>query len=96
MDLVGGLCFKFGKWGDLHREASDQIPENEMPGMGRGIPKGGTYSEYGNAARKLKLERLKKRGAFARIPVGQIHLWASLIIGRFLYAIKNKPPFGGL
>ena len=39
----------------------------------------------------MKLQQLKKHGNFARSPFGEIPNGASLIEGRFAYAIKNKP-----
>ena len=63
-----GLRFKFGKMRHLPREASEQILENEMPGMRIEIQKGDTYSKYGDAVRKIEIEAIEKHGTFARIP----------------------------
>ena len=59
VDPLIGLRFKFGKMKYLSRESSGKILENEMPGVGKEIPKEETYNKYGEAARKLKLKQLE-------------------------------------
>ena len=60
-----------------------------MPGVGKEIPKGETYNKYGDAARRIEIEAVGKHGAFTRFPFGRIPIGASLIEGRFVYAIKK-------
>ena len=99
-DEVGplvGLRFKFGKTKNLSRDASELISENEMHGVGKEIPKEETYNNYGDAARKIEIEieAIEKHGAFIRIPFCRIPIDESLIEGRFVYTIKNKPLSAG-
>ena len=92
-DEVGplvGLRFKFGETKNLSRAASELIPESEMPGMRKEIPNEETYNKYGRRAKNRNWGN-RKRGAFIRIPFGQIATWESVIEGRFAYTIKINP-----
>ena len=69
---------------------SDGILGNEIPGMGE-TPKEETYNVYGDSARKIEIWAVGKRGTFFRTPYADIHDGESLIVGRFGYAVGNKP-----
>ena len=75
VDPLIGLRFKFGNKKNLPMEASELILENEMPGMGKEIPKEETYNKYGDAARKIEIEAIEKHGTFIRVPFDQIPTW---------------------
>ena len=74
----------------LSREKSELIMENEMPGMRKEIPKDETPNKCGDAARKIEIEAIGNMGLsygyhFRNSSRG------SLIEGRFVYIMKNKP-----
>ena len=54
------------------REKSEQIPENEMPGMRKRIPKEETQNKYGGASRRIELEAIGENGTFVRVPFSEI------------------------
>ena len=66
-----------------------------MPGMRKEIPKAETYNKYGDAARKVEIEATGKHGAFKRSPCSGIPEGESLIAGRFVYTMGNKPIAAG-
>ena len=74
---------------NLPKEKIEQIPENEMPGMRKEIPKEETQNKYGDASRKLKLAQL---GNMVRLYEYHFQRFrkGSLIEGRFAYTVKNK------
>ena len=43
-----------------------------MPGMGEEIPKEEAYNKYGGDSRKIEIEAIGKRGAFARMHFSEI------------------------
>ena len=53
------------------------------------------YNKHGAAARKIEIEAVEKHGAPDRISFSQIPNGGSLIEGRFVYTIKNKPTSAG-
>ena len=67
-----------------------------MPGMGGVIPKEETYNRYGDAATKIGIVGIGKRGACARLPFAEIPGGGSLIVERFVYAAGGKPNANGL
>ena len=66
-----------------------------MPGMRNEIHKEETYIKYGDAARKVEIEATGKHGAFKRSPCSGIPEGESLIAGRFVYTMGNKPIAAG-
>ena len=88
VDPLAGLRFKFGETKNLPMAASELISDNETHGMRKETPNEETYSKYGGATRKIEIEAIERHGAFIRIPFGHIPKGASLIEGRFAYAIK--------
>ena len=74
---------------NLRSEKSDEISENEMPGIRNEIPKG-AYNEYGDSARKIEIGTFGKRWSFfVRIPDGDIPDGESLIEGIFVYTLGS-------
>ena len=68
-DRLEALGFKMKSTNrNLSRAGSVIIPENEMPGMRKEIPKEETYNKYGDSARKIEIGAIGKRGTFIRIP----------------------------
>ena len=62
-----------------------------MPGIMKEIPKGDTYSKYGDSARKVEIGAIGNHGTFFAKSIcgytcGRILNW-----GRFVYAMGNKP-----
>ena len=65
-----------------------------MPGIRKGISKGGTNNCYGGASRQVQIKALEENGwggGFIRAlgkdgPKGEVR-----IDGRFVYAVKRKP-----
>ena len=51
---------------------SEEISENEMPGMRKEIPKEETRNKYGDAAREIEIDAIVKHGAFIRVPFSGI------------------------
>ena len=43
-----------------------------MPGIRKVIPKEETYNKYGDAARKIEIDAIEKRGTFIRVPVSEM------------------------
>ena len=52
---------------NLSRSDSEEIMENETPGMRKAIPKEGTYIKYGDASRKVGIDAIGKLGDFAGV-----------------------------
>ena len=90
-DQLEALRFKLNTKQKLSRERSERILENEMPGMEKEIPQEETQNTYGGDARKIEIEAIGKHGTFIRVPFSEIPDGESLIAGRFVYTIKNKP-----
>ena len=74
---------------NLSKEKSEQILENEMPGMRKAIRKEETQNKYGDDARKIDIGAIGEHGTFIRIPFSEIPE-GSLIGGRFVYTIQKK------
>ena len=56
----------------MPRVESEEISENEMPGIRNGIPERGTYNKYGDSGRRVEIEAIEKNGAFAGMPFSEI------------------------
>ena len=63
--------------------------------MRKEIPKEQTQNKYMGAARKIEIDAVGKHGTFIRVPFSEIPDGESLIEGRFVYKIKNKPIAAG-
>ena len=79
---------------NLSRANSEGILENEMPGMRNGIPKAETYIKYGGASRGVGIEAIENMAHS-----GEYHSrksrTGSLIGGRFVYTVGDKPISSG-
>ena len=73
-DQLEALGFKTkAKNHNLPKAKSEQILENEMPRMRKEIPKEETQkNKYGDAARKIEIEAIRKHGTSIRIPFSEI------------------------
>ena len=65
-----------------------------MPGVRKEIPKEETFHKYGGEARKGGIDAIGKRGFYENTFRGDSG-WGSLIEGRFVYAVGNKPISAG-
>ena len=76
---------------NLPSSRSVEIAANEMPGMRKEMPIGETFSKYGDSARRVEIESIEKHGTFIGIHLSEIPDVGSLIEGRFVYTVGNKP-----
>ena len=91
-DQLEALRYKLkAKNHNFPREKSEQILENEMPGMRKAIPKEETQNKYGGASRRIEIEAIQKHGDCRKSSFLRDSGRGSLIEGRFAYTIKNKP-----
>ena len=73
IDQLNALRFKMQSGNkNSPREKSGEISENEMPRMGKEIPKAETYNKYGDAAGGIGIGDIGKHGAFAEMPFSEI------------------------
>ena len=69
IDQLNALRFKTQMGSkNLSREKSVKISENEIPCMGKEIPKEEPYNEYGDTAREVEIGSIGRHGGFLRIP----------------------------
>ena len=95
-DQLEALRFKLNtRKQKLPRERSEQILENEMPGMRKEIPKEETQNKYGHAARKIEIVAVGKHGTFIRVSFVEIPDGASLIEGGICIRNQNNPIAAG-
>ena len=57
---------------NLSRPNSEEILENEMPGIRKEIPKEEAFGEYGEDSRKVEIDAIGKHGSFRGIHVSGI------------------------
>ena len=95
IDQLNALRCKMqpGKF-NLSRSESEEILENEMPGIRKEIQKEETYNKYGGDASKVEIDAIEKHGTFERMHFSAIPE-GSLIEGRFVYTVENKPISAG-
>ena len=63
----------------LASSKSEEILENEMPGMRKEMQKEETFSKYGYAARKVEIGDIEKHGTFRRVNFSGIPDGGSLV-----------------
>ena len=56
----------------MSSSGSEEISENDMPGMRKAIPKEETFNKYGDAARRVGTEAIEQHATFRRIPLSGI------------------------
>ena len=60
---------------NLPSSKSEEISENEIPGMRKAIPKEETYNKYGGEGRGIGIEAVGQHGAFTRPLSRKFRMW---------------------
>ena len=65
--------YKAGSFsGNMSSEISEKIQEQEMHGVGKAMPSGGTCNKYGDDTRKVDVDALEEHGTFIRLDISKI------------------------